>query len=156
MQQETQFNAHNKEEYPPMHTAEHIINRAMINLFNCGRSVSAHIERKKSKLDYALSAEPSSEDVARLEAEVNRVIDSNVDVTFETITQDEAKQRFDLKRLPNNASELVRVVKVGDYDECLCIGTHVSNTSEMAHVKILSHAYDAERNIWRMRFKLEE
>lgn len=31
----------------PMHTTEHIINQTMIRLFGCGRSVSAHIERKK-------------------------------------------------------------------------------------------------------------
>ena len=46
-----QLNEHNKEEYPPMHTTEHIVNQTMIRLFGCGRAVSAHIERKKSKLD---------------------------------------------------------------------------------------------------------
>ena len=38
----------------PMHTTEHIVNRTMVNLFGCERAVSAHIERKKSKLDFAL------------------------------------------------------------------------------------------------------
>ncbi|KAA5438435.1 hypothetical protein F2Y83_04575, partial [Bacteroides cellulosilyticus] len=51
----------------PMHTCEHIVNRTMMNLFGCGRSVSAHIERKKSKLDYALETAPTEEDVKRLE-----------------------------------------------------------------------------------------
>ena len=32
MEQEIQLNAHNKQEYPPMHTCEHIINRTMVNL----------------------------------------------------------------------------------------------------------------------------
>ena len=36
----------------PMHTTEHIVNRTMVNLFGCERAVSAHIERKKSKLDF--------------------------------------------------------------------------------------------------------
>ena len=48
------LNDHNKQEYPPMHTTEHVINRTMVNLFGCGRAISAHIERKKSKLDFAL------------------------------------------------------------------------------------------------------
>ena len=47
MEQQTKLNEHNKQEYPPMHTTEHIINQTMIRLFGCGRSVSAHIERKK-------------------------------------------------------------------------------------------------------------
>lgn len=44
---------------------------------------------------------------------------------MEFISQEEAIGRFDMKRLPEKASETVRIVKVGDYDECLCIGQHV-------------------------------
>lgn len=29
MEQETLLNEHNKQEYPPMHTCEHIVNRTM-------------------------------------------------------------------------------------------------------------------------------
>ena len=45
MEQQIQLNDHNKQEYPPMHTCEHIVNRTMMNLFGCGRSVSAHIRK---------------------------------------------------------------------------------------------------------------
>ena len=69
-------------------------------------------------------------------------------------TQEEAQGRFDLERLPDGASETVRVVKVGDYDECLCIGVHVENTSEIGTFKIISHDWDEEAKRWRMRFKL--
>ncbi|MDO4164693.1 MAG: hypothetical protein Q4D56_09970 [Bacteroides sp.] len=154
MEQEIQLNEHNKQEYPPMHTCEHIVNRAMINLFGCGRSVSAHIERKKSKLDYQLEQAPTEEEVRRLEETVNEVIARHLPVTTEFITQEEARGRFDLKRLPEDASETVRIVKVGDYDECLCIGTHVGNTSEVGTFKIISHDWDEATKRWRMRFKL--
>ena len=128
----------------PMHTTEHIVNQTMIRLFGCGRSVSAHIERKKSKLDYRLNACPTEK----------QIIMQHLPVTTEFITQEEAKGRFDLERLPEDASETVRVVKVGDYDECLCIGTHVANTSEIGTFKIISHDWDEESKRWRMRFKL--
>lgn len=153
---EVQLNEHNKQEYPPMHTCEHIINQTMIRLFGCGRSVSAHIERKKSKLDYALPQVPTEEEVSRLEKAVNEVIGQHLDVTTEFITQEEAQGRFDLQRLPEDASQTVRVVHVGDYDECLCIGTHVSNTSEIGTFRIISHDYDPEAKRWRMRFKLQQ
>lgn len=152
MEQSAQLNAHNKQEYPPMHTCEHIINRTMINLFGCGRAVSAHIERKKSKLDYALPHPLSDEDITKIEETVNNVIAQNLDVTTEFITQNEASERFDMKRLPENASDTVRIVKVGDYDECLCIGLHVQNTSEIGTFKIISHDYND--GILRIRFKL--
>jgi len=154
MEKEIQLNEHNKQEYPPMHTTEHIINQTMIRLFGCGRSISAHIERKKSKLDYRLSACPTEEEVKKLEETVNEVIAQHLPVTTEYITQAEAQGRFELGRLPENASETVRIVKVGDYDECLCIGTHVANTSEIGTFKIISHDWDEENKRWRIRFKL--
>lgn len=154
MEQTIQLNEHNKQEYPPMHTCEHIINQTMIRLFGCGRSVSAHIERKKSKLDYRLTACPTEEQIKNLENAVNQIIMQHLPVTTEFITQEEAKRRFDLNRLPKDASETVRVVKVGDYDECLCIGTHVANTSEIGTFKIISHDWDEENKRWRIRFKL--
>lgn len=154
MEQTIQLNEHNKQEYPPMHTCEHIINQTMIRLFGCGRSVSAHIERKKSKLDYRLTACPTEEQIKNLENTVNQIIMQHLPVTTEFITQEKAKGRFDLKRLPEDASETVRVVKVGDYDECLCIGTHVANTSEIGTFKIISHDWDGENKRWRIRFKL--
>lgn len=152
MEQEIQLNEHNKQEYPPMHTCEHIVNRTMVNLFGCGRAVSAHIERKKSKLDFALPSAPSEQEIQEIEAKVNKVISQHLDITTEFITQQEAVNRFDLKRLPENASETVRSVKVGDYDECLCIGAHVQNTAEIGTFKIISHDY--KEGIFRMRFKL--
>lgn len=152
--EEITLNQHNKTEYPPMHTTEHVVNRTMINLFGCGRSVEAHIERKKSKLDYKLATCPTSEQVQLLEDTVNEVIHSNLPVTIEYITKQEAKGRFDMERLPNDASETVRVVKVGGYDECLCIGLHVQNTSEIGTFKLLSHNFNPETGIWRIRFKL--
>lgn len=152
MEQETLLNEHNKQEYPPMHTCEHIVNRTMVNIFGCGRAVSAHIERKKSKLDFALPKAPSVEDIENIEKTVNEVIARHLPITTEFITQEEAVGRFDLKRLPDNASDTVRIVRVGDYDECLCIGLHVTNTSEIGTFRIISSDY--KDGIFRIRFKL--
>ena len=147
-----QLNEHNKEEYPPMHTTEHIVNQTMVRLFGCGRAVSAHIEKKKSKLDFKLPQPPSDDEIRQVEEAVNHVIQEHLPVTTQYITQAEARDRFDLGRLPQNASDTVRVVKVGDYDECLCIGRHVENTSEIGTFKIISHDY--KDGILRLRFKL--
>ena len=154
MEQQIQLNEHNKTEYPPMHTTEHIVNQTMIRLFGCGRSISAHIERKKGKLDYRLESCPTPQEIEQLEKKVNEVIASHLPVTTEYITQEEARGRFDLERLPADASETVRVVKVGDYDECLCIGLHVANTSEIGTFKIISQDWDETTKRWRIRFKL--
>ena len=146
------LNAHNKEEYPPMHTAEHILNGTMVKMFGCPRSRNAHIERKKSKCDYLLDACPTDEQVAQLETAVNKVIGWHLDVTIEFMTREEAASIVDLSKLPEDASETLRIVRVGDYDACACIGAHVNNTSEIGTFKILSHDFEDGR--WRVRWKV--
>ena len=106
MEQQPHLNDHNKQEYPPMHTTEHIINQTMIRLFGCGRSISAHIERKKSKLDYRLAACPTEEEIKKLEEAVNEVIARHLPVTTAFITQEEAQGRFDLERLPDEVPQI--------------------------------------------------
>ncbi len=128
----------------------------MDNAFGCGRSVEAHIERKKSKMDFALPEAPTDEQIEAVCRTVNDVIARQLDVTYSFISQAEAASRFDLKRLPEGATDTVRVVSVGDYDECLCVGLHVANTREIGTVVFNSHDYDAERHILRIRFKVVE
>ena len=147
------LNVHNKEEYPPMHTAEHILNGTMERLFGCPRSRNAHIERKKSKCYYLLETCPTGEQVAQIEAAVNEVIGRHLDVTIEYMTREQAASVVDLSKLPEDASETLRIVRVGDYDACACIGAHVSNTSEIGTFKILSHDFEDGR--WRVRWKVQ-
>ena len=151
--EEPVLNAHNKEEYPPMHTAEHILNATMVRLFGCPRSRNAHIERKKSKCDYILPAVPKEEQVAQIESTVNEVIGRNLDVTIEYLTHEQAAEIVDLSKLPEDVSETLRIVRVGDYDACACAGAHVKNTSEIGTFKILSH--DFENGRWRVRWKVQ-
>lgn len=150
------LNAHNKDEYPPMHTAEHILNQTMIRMFGCGRSRSAHIERKKSKCDYALSRSPTADEVSEIERRVNEVINADLPVTAEFMRREEAAAIVDLARLPKDASETLRIVRVGDYDACACIGAHVARTGEIAEAdgrfSIISH--DWADGTWRVRFSL--
>lgn len=153
MEQQLQLNEHNKQEYPPMHTAEHLLNQTMVRMFGCPRSKNAHIERKKSKCDYLLPEEPNANQIAAIEAQVNEVIQQHLPVTAFFVTQDNVPEGVDLSKLPEDVSETLRIVKIGDYDVCACIGAHVDNTSEIGRFKIISTDY-AEGRL-RIRFKLE-
>ena len=150
--EEPVLNAHNKEEYPPMHTAEHILNATMVRMFHCPRSRNAHIERKKSKCDYYLDACPTDAQVTQIEAKVNEVIGQGLDVTIDFLPREEAAAIVDLSKLPEDASPTLRIVRVGDYDACACIGAHVKNTAECGTFQILSHDYENGR--WRIRWKV--
>lgn len=143
---------HNKAEYPPMHTAEHVLNQTMHRFFACGRSFNAHIERKKSKCDYHLSTEPTPEQLEAVEAAVNEQIARNLEVRIAFVERSEIPAEVDLSKLPDHVDDRVRLVYVGDYDICACIGDHVRNTSEIGTFKIISSDYADGR--LRLRFKL--
>lgn len=149
-----ELNEHNKQEYPPMHSAEHLLNGEMAKRFGCGRAFSAHVERKKSKLDYHLPRPLTDDELRSLEDYVNAVITADVEVTEEFICQDEAMKRFDMSRLPEGASDTVRVVHIGDYDQCLCAGTHVKRTSEIGRFRISSSRF--QDGVQRIVFKLDQ
>jgi alanyl-tRNA synthetase len=136
----------------PMHTAEHILNQTMVRMFGCERSRNAHIERKKSKCDYTLPYAPTDEQIAAIEQQVNDVIAKQLPVTAEFVTRDNVPAGVDLGKLPADASETLRIIRVGDYDICACIGTHVGNTREIGTFRIISHSY--ENGTLRLRFKL--
>ena len=147
------LNDHNKAEYPPMHTTEHILNQTMVRMFGCKRSKNAHIERKKSKCDYQLQTEPTAEQIAAIEEQVNKIISSRLDVTTEYTTRDEIPSEVETEKLPENASDTIRLVRIGDYDLCACVGLHVQNTAEIGVFKIISHTW--ENGTLRLRFKLQ-
>ena len=146
------LNQHNKAEYEPAHSAEHLLNATMVKMFGCPRSRNAHVERKKSKCDYILDAEPAAEQVAEIEARVNEAISRNLDVTIEFMSREQAAEIVDLTKLPEDASQTLRIVRIGDYDACACIGAHVTNTREIGTFKIISHSYADD--IWRLRWKV--
>lgn len=150
--EEPVINPHNKEEYPPMHTCEHILNATMVRLFGCPRSRNAHIERKKSKCDYLLAEAPSPEQIEEIVRTVNEVIARNLDVSIAYLPHAEAAALVDLSKLQAGASELLRIVQVGDYDICACAGAHVKNTAEIGRFEILSHDFDGTR--WRVRWRV--
>lgn len=146
------LNSHNKSEYEPAHSCEHLLNATMVKMFGCPRSRNAHVEKKKSKCDYLLDAEPTAGQVAQIEAKVNEEISRNQDVTIEFMTREQAAAIVDLSKLPEDASETLRIVRIGDYDVCACIGAHVKNTSEIGTFKVISHSF--EKGVWRLRWKV--
>ena len=154
--EEVVLNPHNKQEYPPMHTAEHILNRAMVNHFGCKRSGNTHIERKKSKMSFLLSQCPTPEEVENLIDAVNKVIAEDLPVTYSFESVNDLEEGISLDKLPKNASDTIRIVRVGDYDKCACIGLHVEHTAQIGKVVLLGTNWDEEKKSFRIRFKLED
>lgn len=148
------LNAHNKDEFPPAHTAEHLLNQTMVRMFGCERSNNAHIERKKSKISYILDHKPSRQEEKAIERRMNELIEENLPVTFEFVSRDNVPDGVSLSRLPDDASGTLRLVRIGDYDVCPCIGKHVRSTSQIGRFELLGTNWDEEKHSFRIRFKV--
>lgn len=148
------LNDHNKDEFPPAHTAEHLLNQVMNRLFGCERSTNAHIERKKSKMTFRLDHKPLRQEEKEIERMMKQVIEDDLPVTFEYVTQDELPEGVSMDRLPDDVSETIRLVRIGDFDVCPCIGKHVRSTAQIGRFEMLGTNWDEREHTFRVRFKV--
>lgn len=148
------FNTHNKEEFPPAHTAEHLLNQVMIRMFGTERSSNAHIERKKSKMTFILDHKPDRKEEKAIEVEMNRLITEDLPVTYEMVDRNNIPDGVSVDKLPEDASEMLRLVRIGDFDVCLCIGKHVRSTAQIGRFEMLGTNWDEEKHAFRIRFKV--
>lgn len=126
----------------------------MIRIFGCERSYNAHIERKKSKMSFILDHKPSRQEEKEIERRMNALIEENLPVTFEFVTREELPEDIDLNRLPDDASDTIRLVRIGEYDVCPCIGKHVRSTSQIGRFEMLGTNWDEHERSFRVRFKI--
>ena len=148
------LNEHHKEEFPPAHTAEHLLNQTMIRLFGCDRAYNAHIERKKSKMSFHLKQKPSRQEEKQIEVRMNELIAADLPVTFDFVDRNHLPEGVAIDRLPDDASDTLRLVRIGDYDVCPCIGKHVRSTSQIGRFEMLGTNWDEEQRSFRVRFKV--
>lgn len=141
-----------KQTDPRMHSAEHILNQTMDRMFSCGRCFNAHIEKKKSKCDYHLNRELTPQEIKEIQNRVNQVISENLPVTEASVSHHEALERYNTEKLPDNPGDSIRIIHIGDYDACPCIGAHVKTTAEIGEFRITTASFDNE--VVRIRFKL--
>lgn len=137
-----------------MHSVEHILNQTMVRLYGCGRCFTAHIDRKKSKCDYHFDHALTAEEISEIQSRVNGVIASDLPVKASFVSKDTAERLYNTEKLPNSVAGNIRIIHIGDYDACPCIGEHVSSTGEIGTFRITTTSY--ANGQLRIRFKLSQ
>jgi misacylated tRNA(Ala) deacylase len=132
--------------------AGEILTGVLVRKFMCGRPVTTHLERKKSKADYRFSRALTQGEETEIESAVNEVCRRDLPVREEFLPRAVAGAEYDLTRLPELVGESVRIVHIGDFDACPCSGQHVGSTREVGEFRIVSTTF--EEGILRVRFKL--
>jgi Ser-tRNA(Ala) deacylase AlaX len=141
---------------PIAHTTEHILSRVMIQQCGSGRPVEMHLERKKSKCDYAVDHDLTKDELRAIEKSVNDTIKQDLEVKIYRVPPAEANEMVDISKVPPQALEegTIRIVQIGEFDYSACIGAHVGRTSEIRGTfKINTSTF--ENGIIRLRWTIK-
>jgi misacylated tRNA(Ala) deacylase len=84
---------------------------------------------------------------------MNETIAGDLPVTEEFMPIAEAGAQFNLGRLPADAGDNIRIIRIGSYDACPCIGLHVRSTREIGVFRIVSASH--ADGLLRLRYRLD-
>ena len=105
-------------------------------------------------MSFHLDHKPSRQEEKEIERRMNELIAEDLPVKFEFVTRENIPEGVVLDRLPEDASETIRLVRIGDYDVCPCIGKHVRSTSQIGRFEMLGTNWDEQERSFRVRFKI--
>ena len=123
------------------HSSAHLLQAALRQVLGTHvEQAGSYVDEHRVRFDFTHLAAMTAEEIAEVEALVNRAI--LVAEGSETIvtTPDEAKKMGAMALFGEKYGSEVRVVKIGSSSTELCGGTHVSNTGNIGLFKIISES----------------
>jgi len=121
------------------HTATHLLQTAL------RRVLGAHVQQQGSlvaedrlRFDFAHFKDIASNELDRIEEEVNNYILNNETLKTKMLTLREAKKQGALAFFGEKYEERVRMVAIGDFSKELCAGTHLDSAGQIGLFKIIN------------------
>ncbi len=123
------------------HSATHILHQALRHaLGNHVHQAGSLVNDQRLRFDFNNDQPLSGEQISIIENEVNQIIMANLPLTSEIMSLDAAKAKGAMAFFGDKYGDTVRVIAFGDYSLELCGGCHVTNSSEIGLLKIVSEA----------------
>ena len=137
-----------------LQTAEHILARTIEHTFPDSRFIISTFQKNSGKIEVYADTDLRKIDLAKLQDDVNEIIQKNLQVTKRMITREEAENEYDLTRLPSSVKE-IRIVDIEGFDKTPCKDPHVENTSQIGHFEILKVKKPGKKH-YRLDFKVTQ
>jgi misacylated tRNA(Ala) deacylase len=135
-----------------LQTAEHILARTIEHNIPETKFIISTFKENSGKIEVYAKTDLRQIDLAKLQNQVNKVIQRNLQVRKYVVKRNEAETEFDLARLPSSVKE-IRIVEIEGFDKTPCKDPHVENTSQIGHFEILK-VKKVGKNSYRFDFKV--
>ncbi len=133
----TKINTAARQQTARAHTATHLLQAALRNVLN------EDVEQRGSKVspdsvrfDFRFGRAMTAEEKQAVEDLVNKWIASDMPVTHEEMSLDEARKRGAMALFDEKYGDKVKVITAGDVSCELCGGTHIYHTGEIIRAKV--------------------
>ena len=130
--------ADKKEETTALHTATHLLHQALRTVLGTHvEQRGSHITAERLRFDFSHPEKVSPDDLKKVEAIVNEVIQKDMPVICEEMTLDDALKNGAIGLFANKYGEKVTVYSMGDFSKEVCAGPHVTHTGVLKSFKIM-------------------
>ena len=123
------------------HSAAHLLQAALRQVLGTHvEQAGSYVDEHRVRFDFTHLAAMTAEEIAEVEAIVNRNILLAENAETIVTTPDEAKKMGAMALFGEKYGSEVRVVKIGSSSTELCGGTHVSNTGNIGLFKVIAES----------------
>jgi len=120
------------------HSATHILHHALRStLGENATQRGSKVENDSLRFDFAHGKQISSDELLRIEDEINARIADGAPVTTALLPLEEAKKAGAMALFGEKYPDRVRVVRMGEFSTELCGGTHLANTGQVGLCKLV-------------------
>jgi len=143
---ELKIDAERRDNIRAYHSATHLLHESLRRVL--GQHVTQKgslVESERLRFDFSHMKQISPEEITKVEAYVNSMIDSKSEVKTRIMTPKEAVDNGALALFGEKYGDEVRVLSMGDekgnyFSTELCGGSHVRNTGDIGKFKIISQS----------------
>jgi len=121
-----------------LHTATHILNQALREIISSDiKQKGSNITSERLRFDFNFSRKLTPEELKKIEARANEVINKDMIIEKEMMPLKEALESGAQSEFGARYPEKVWVYTIGDFTKEICTGPHVQRTSELGYFKIV-------------------